>query len=203
MSTMQSGSNDQELNLTFERATNTGALCSFKCGQDLVDGIIKELDTYLPTNDLFLVKQGDEVVALFCISKNDYCLFLSDTTKEKMQDGVKPKPDSARDCGEEYWEQMLFNAVEISLLAVRADKRGRHIGSYIIEYVLHSLAGNPVEKREFLMVKALNIEEYTAVPFYAKCGFFPAQIEALGKSLAMYRIIPKHNGDDDSFSLRT
>ena len=54
--------------LTFERATNLAALQLFKCGQDEVDKIIKEdLSSLLPTNDLWLVKDGEEVVALFCL----------------------------------------------------------------------------------------------------------------------------------------
>ena len=54
--------------LVFEKATDIAALSCFKCGVAIVDAIIRtELKDCLPTNDLFLVKDGEEIVALFCI----------------------------------------------------------------------------------------------------------------------------------------
>lgn len=185
---MLSGSNNQDFkSLTFERATNCGALCSFTCGQDLVDGIIKELDTYLSTNDLFLVKEGNNVVALFCLGKYGHALFLPDKTKDKMRSGIKPKPSCLLDEDCSY-----FQSAEISLLAVREDCQGRHIGSFIIEQIMERLVNDDVAQRDFLIVRALCLTDYSAIPFYEKCGFTPAQEKQDGdNSLTMYRIIRK------------
>lgn len=107
---MLSGSNSKK-NLTFERATDLAALHSFKCGQEEVDHIIREELPYtLTTNDLYLVKDGDEVVALFCLQKDTHCLFLSDLAKENMQKGSKPKSESAREEGEEFWERFNYDS---------------------------------------------------------------------------------------------
>ena len=183
---MPSGSKDQELkNLTFERATGIGALHSFKCGQDIVDGIIQELDSYLSTNDLFLVKEDGIVVALFCLEKFGHSLFLPDKTLEKMRNGIKPKPSGCFDDEINYYQ-----AAEISLLAVKEDCQKRHIGSFIIEQVLDKLIQDNVAHREFLIVRALCVDNYSAVPFYLKCGFTPAQeIKEGDNSLTMYRVI--------------
>ena len=46
-------------NLIFERATDSSALSSFKCGVDIVDKIIQtELNDCLTTNDLYFVEDG-------------------------------------------------------------------------------------------------------------------------------------------------
>lgn len=192
---MQSGSKEGTLTtLTFERATNSAALCSFYCGQDVVDKIIHEkLDENLNVNDLFLVRDDKEIVALFCIGKGKYSLFLPDETKEKMKRGLKPFPEKACSEGEEYWERFNYGAVELSLLAVKKERRNRHIGSFIVEHVidyLKSFEGPEYKGCEFLMVRAFNSESYSAIPFYLKCGFFPAKAELPGRNLDMYRILP-------------
>ena len=42
---------------------------------------------------------------------------------------------------------------------------------------------------EFVTVRALKEENYTAVPFYKKCGFYPARKEQEGENLFMYRVV--------------
>lgn len=189
---MQSGSKNQKPKLTFERATNIGALHSFSCGQEDVDHIIREvLPDTLFDNELYLVKDGEEVVALFCLQIENHCLFLSDDTKGKMQAGTKPKPNSAIIKGDEFWERFNYDSRELTLLAVKKERRFQHIGSFIIESIIERLASDPNENREFIHVRALNTEEYSAIPFYRKCGFFPAVKEEKGVNLMMYRIIPQ------------
>ncbi len=178
--------------LTFERATDLSALHSFKCGQEEVDHIIQdELPYTLTTNDLYMVKYGDEVVALFCLQKDTHCLFLSDSAKKNMHMGSKPKPDSARREGEAFWERFYYDSRELTLLAVKEGLRGQHLGSFIVESVVEKLANDPDEKHDFLIVRALNTKHYTAVPFYKKCHFYAAANEIPGQNLMMYRIIPK------------
>lgn len=188
-----SGSKENSvINLMFERATNTAALRYFVCGQEIVDHIIGELESYLLDNDLFLVRDGEEVVALYCIQKNPHNLFISEDAKEKMKTGIKPVPDGAFSRGVCFWGLNHYSAIELSLLAVKKDRRGKHIGSFIIEHVIDTLSCDCEDNREFLIVKALDVGDYTAVPFYEKCGFFPAkEKERQEMELTMYRIIPK------------
>lgn len=186
---MQSGSNLEHRDLTFERASNTGALRSFKCGQAVVDGYIADLDSFLASDDLFLVKSGDEVVALFCLKKDDHELFLNDEIKEKMKKGIKPRPLGALD---EF--RYNYRSRELSLLAVKEEYQGNLIGSFIIEQVMERLVQEGVPEREFLIVRALCLKEYSAVPFYQKCGFTPAQEwKEEYESLMMYRVIDKQS----------
>ena len=195
---MSSGSKENKpKELVIERATNVGALCSFRCGQDLVDGIISELDTHLVTNDLFLVKERDELVAIFCLGKEGHNMFLSDGAKENMQKGVKPVPQraSAKEVQAFLETSFYFDSIELSLLAVKESKRGIHIGSFIIEKIIEAIANKPDNTREFLFVKALHLQDYSAVPFYLKCGFSPAQDEKIGRSLGMFRIIPRRGSE--------
>lgn len=194
-STVSSGSKCNPKELVVERATDIGALCSFRCGQDVVDGIIQEIDKYLSTNDLFLVKEENELVAIFCLEKFGHNMFLSDGAKQNMQKGVKPVPQraSTEELQEYLDSTFYFDSKELSLLAVKESERGRHIGSSIIENILDTIASDPNNNLEFLFVKALNLQDYSAVPFYRKCGFCPTQDEDLGKSMGMFRVIPKRD----------
>ena len=171
------------------------ALLFFKCGQDEVDKIIQnDLPSLLPTNDLWLVKDGEEVVALFCLQRDPYCLFLSDDVKEKMKEGEKPKPYEARQEGEAFWDKFFYESKELTLLAVKDNCRKQHIGAFIIESIVEMLA-NSEEKKELLSVRALNIDGYSAIPFYLKCHFIPASYQVPGQNLIMYRVIPRREKD--------
>lgn len=187
---MSSGSKDHELKeLTIERATDTCALHSFKCGQNLVDEVISELDDYLSNNNLFLVKDGEEVVALYCMRKDDHSLFLPSKTKERMINGLKPMPVGVIDEDQDY-----YRSAELSLLAVREDCQRRHIGSIIIEKVMDELVNERVPNREFLIVRALDVKDYSAIPFYRSCGFVSVRVQekdACDNSVMMYRVIGK------------
>ena len=58
------------------------------------------------------------------------------------------------------------------------------------EMVLVSeIAENNIVKCDFVAVRALKYMDYTAVPFYTKCGFFAAEQEEPGRNLFMYRVI--------------
>jgi ribosomal protein S18 acetylase RimI-like enzyme len=190
---MQSGSKEgTSKELTFERATNLAALHLFICGQEVVDKIIhEELPDLLGQHDLYYVKANGEVVALFCIQKDPHNLFFSDEVKEKMKAGTKPKPKSVSGDDDEFWDKFFCESIELSLLAVKEEHRGYHIGSFIIETVLDILSHDPEKKQDFLIVRALNLDNYSAIPFYSKCDFYPATKQVPGENLMMYHIIPK------------
>ena len=80
-----------------------------------------------------------------------------------------------------------------NLAALRCFKCGQEDVDHIIQDELpFTLTTNdPKENREFLFVRALNTDKYTAVPFYEKCHFYAAVKPVPGQNLMMYRIIPK------------
>lgn len=189
---MPSGSKQSTLKeLSFERATSLAALRLFQCGQEDVDKIIKDdLPFLLATNDLWLVKDEEEVVALFCLQRDPYCLYLSDVVKERMREGMKPKPITAQNEGNAFWDRFFYESKELTLLAVKEDRRNNHIGAFVIESIIEMLIGEGEEK-ELLSVRALNTNKYSAIPFYLKCHFTPARDQVPGQNLIMYRVIPR------------
>ena len=76
---------------------------------------------------------------------------------------------------------------------IKEDRREQHLGAFIIESIVEMLV-NSDEKKELLSVRALNIDGYSAIPFYLKCHFIPARDQVPGQNLIMYRVIPRAEG---------
>lgn len=188
---MQSGnSNISYQELIFERVNNTTALSNFSCGLDEIDEFIrKELFSYLRMGEcqLYLVKEGDKVVAMFCLDKSS--LHLSEVAKEKMHEGKKPMPSHNPESDDPYWWQTFYEAVEITYLAVDKSRQRHHIGSFIVEEIMKYVASLADYKGDFVTVRALQCNGYTAIPFYEKCGFALAEPKVADKNIFMYRIV--------------
>jgi GNAT superfamily N-acetyltransferase len=188
---MQSGSNlGSPKRLIFERATDAGVLSGFSCGIDSMDNFIhNELQDYIwmGSCQMYVVREEEEVVAMFCLDNHNLC--LSETVKEKMHEGLKPAPQNAPAPDSPYWLRPFFDAVEITYLAVSFDRQHQHIGSFIIERIIDKLAHDQDVHCDFVTVRALKHDDYTAVPFYLNCGFYPAEKEVEGRNLFMYRVV--------------
>lgn len=191
MSTKQFGSNtDAPRQLIFERVTDASILSNFLCGIDSMDNFIhSELQDYLLMGScqMYVIRDGEDIVAMYCLDQHNLC--LSEIVKEKMQDGSKPSPQDAPYADNPYWFKSFFDAVEITYLAVASSRQHQHIGSFIVERIMEQVAQNPDIHCDFVTVRALKHDDYTAVPFYRKCGFYPAEQEVEGRNLFMYRII--------------
>lgn len=191
MNTMQSGNNGKNpIKLSFERVTDVSALSNFTCGIDVIDDFIHcELQDYIYMGSCqpYLIRDNDEVVAMYCLDRHN--LLLSDDVKEKMNVGAKPAPQNAPGIDSPYWLNSFFEAVEITYLAVAKSRQRQHIGSFVIERIMAEVAKDEDVKCDFVTVRALKHNDYTAVPFYLNCGFFPAEKEQEGRNLFMYRII--------------
>ncbi len=111
-----------------------------------------------------------------------------------MKDGEKPKPIAARQEGEAFWDKFFYESKELTLLAVKEDRRKQHLGAFIIESIVEMLV-NSDEKKELLSVRAMNIDGYSVIPFYLKCHFIPARDQVPGQNLIIYRVIPRAEGD--------
>lgn len=188
---MPSGSNsDTPKQLVFERVTDASILSRFSCGIESMDEFIhQELQDYIwmGSCQMYVIREGEEIVAMYCLDQHNLC--LSEVVKDKMKEGSKPSPQNAPDADSPYWFKPFFDAIEITYLAVSAGRQRQHIGSFIIESIMSQVAHDPDVHSDFVTVRALKHENYTAVPFYSSCGFFPAEKEVDGRNLFMYRIV--------------
>ena len=188
---MQFGNNSNSpKQLSFERTTDSSVLSNFSCGIDSMDEFIhNELQDYLwmGSSELYVIRENEDIVAMFCLDNHNLC--LSEVVKEKMQEGTKPSPQNAPDAESPYWLKTFFNAVEITYLAVSKSRQHQHIGSFVVERIMDKIAQDADISCDFVTVRALKHENYTAVPFYQKCGFYPAEKEVEGRNLFMYRIV--------------
>lgn len=154
--------------------------------------IHNELQDYVNMGSckLYVVKRGGVTVAMFCL-ENSY-LALSEQAKENMREGKKPMPEKAPEESDDYyWIKPLYQATEITYLAVADNEQHKHIGATIIESVVDKVAHSKEFQGEFVTVRALNQHDYTAIPFYEKCGFTPAVERIEGQNLFMYRLVPQ------------
>lgn len=188
---MQSGNNSRPIKqLTFERTTEASVLSCFFCGIDSMDDFIhKELQNYISMGNcqMYIVRDGEDIVGMFCLDNHN--LYLSEVVKEKMQDGSKPSPQDVPEADNPYWYKTFFEAVEITYLAISKEWQRQHIGSFVVEHIMDKIAHDENVHSDFVTVRALKHDDYSAVPFYQKCGFFPAEEEIEGRNLFMYRIV--------------
>lgn len=179
--------------LIFERAGDSCVLSNFSCGIAVIDDFIhNELQDYLDMGscNLYTVKEDDSIVAMFCLENSN--LTFSESAKENMRQGKKPASDNAPSSPDDfYWLKPMHEATEITYLAVSFDKQHRHIGSTIIENIVKMVRMNQDYVGNFVIVRALNMDDYSAIPFYRKCGFTPAAEERKNQNLFMYRVVKK------------
>lgn len=184
---------DNNKHFIIERAFTANVLSNFYCGIGSLDSFIhKELQDYLDMGScrLFVVKEDAEIVGMFCLDNSN--LTLSESAKKNMREGRKPLPDNApKDSDDFYWLKTMYDATEITYLAVQKEKQHNYLGSSIIEAIMDRVSKNIDFKGDYVIVRALNEADYSAIPFYKKCGFTPAANEIKGKNLFMYRVVKK------------
>ena len=130
------------------------------------------------------------------LSLGNDTLNLDDDDKDDMRSGYIPKPTIALE-DQSFLAEKEFPAVEITYLAVEKGRRGQGIGEYIISQVeAKVLRDNP--ECEFITVEAYKTKDYSAVGFYDRCDFTPAELPLGYKdTLRMYKVLhPIHRKDD-------
>lgn len=187
---MLSGNKEEEyINLVFERIDDASVLSNFYCGIDEMDEFIhNKLQDYLKKAgcDTYTIKQGDEIVAMLSLGEDT--LSLDDDDKDDMRSGFVPKPNIALD-NKDFFAEKDFPAIEIAYLAVKKEKRKQGIGEYIISQV-EKKAQRDNPECEFLTVEAYKTKKYSAVGFYNKCDFTPAEVPLSYKdTLRMYKVL--------------
>lgn len=186
---MQSGNNEEYIDLIFERIEDASILSNFYCGiPDMDDFIHEKLQGYLNRTecDAYVIKQNDDIVAMLSLGNDT--LSLDDDDKDEMKSGFIPKPTVALE-KQSFLEETEFPAIEITYLAVERDRRGQGIGEFIINQVEKKvLRDNP--ECEFITVEAYKTKDYSAVGFYARCHFTPAEPPIGYKdTLRMYKVL--------------
>ena len=163
---------------SIKRADDISALFNFRCGVKAMDDFIhdkeKGLAKYieLKLSKLWLVYEGEEVVAFFALSKDALVLNSQDRNiieKDKNKSSALPAKEE-----NVFWEQEKYPAIEIDYLAVREDKRTENncnLGSTIIESIAHIAANDNLTSTLFLTVEALHTDYYSTIGFYKKCNF--------------------------------
>ena len=152
------------------------------------DFIHERLQEYLTRTgcDAYTVMLGEEIVAM--LSLGDDTLTLDEDDKDDMKSGFIPKPNIALE-NQEYLLENEFPAVEITYLAVDKKWRGQGIGEYIISQV-ESKVQNERPECEFITVEAYIKDGYSAVGFYNRCDFTPAEPPMGYKdTLRMYKVL--------------
>ena len=186
---MQSGNSTDFVDLIFERTDDASVLSNFYCGIKEMDVFIhNKLQGYLDRTgcDIYIVRQKDEIVAMFSLGNDT--LDLDEDDRDDMKSGFVPKPAIALE-DTDFFSEKEFEAIEITYLAVEEERRGQGIGEYIISQIEGKiLCDNP--NCEFITVEAYKTKDYSAVGFYSRCGFTPAE-PPLGykDTLRMYKVL--------------
>ena len=187
---MLSGNKEEEyLDLVFERIDDASVLSNFYCGIEEMDEFIhNKLQEYLTKTgcDAYTVKEGDNIVAMLSLGEDT--LILDDDDKDDMRSGFVPKPNIALE-NKDFLEEKEFQAVEITYLAVEKERRGEGIGGFIISQIENKIQHDRPEC-EFITVEAYKTNKYSAVGFYSKCDFTPAEQPFSYKdTLRMYKVL--------------
>lgn len=173
------------LNLKIKPATDFSQLAGFYCGIKEMDDFIHqylEICSTIHLSNTYFVFKGHEIIALFALASGTVELDSEDF--DDIQTGARDHMDPLEfTANEEFLENYFythttFPSVELQYLAVKekyrsdptANETGLHIGKYIIEAIVEK-SKNLYLGSMFITVDAYDTHEYSAVPFYEKCGF--------------------------------
>lgn len=165
--------------LDIRRADDTSALFDFNCGVKSMDDFIHDPKNGLAKfiklrlSNLWIVFEGEQVVAFFALSK-DALMLNSEDRKTIERDKEKAASLAAPEDADKLWEKEKYPAIEIDYLAVCKEKREEpedHLGTAIIQKIAQFAAADKLSATMFLTVEALDTKEYSAVKFYRNCDF--------------------------------
>ena len=125
----------------------------------------------------YVASSGDEIVAMFALSFDS--LDLDSDDKEELVSGASSAatPQINFDYEDTFWAKPRYPALDIAYLAVSEKFRGHHIGRTLIEQIAERARQQTFVGCQFLTVEAYCTQEYSAVGFYAKCGFAASEIK--------------------------
>ena len=158
--------------LRFSEELSADILSNFECGiLEMDDFIHKSLGPFLKNDPRYKLNiVTDDVFGIVAMLVTSPGIFVDN--EGEFQDIPYGKPWSYIGEDSELQSGTMFPSLEIDYLAVRKDLRGSGYGSWIItEIALMAKSKNYY----FLTVDAYHSNEYSAIPFYEKQGFFALQ----------------------------
>lgn len=159
--------------LLFSKESDAKILHDFECGIDAMDEFIHgDLDSFLkndPRYQFFVVreKESEQIVAMYVISNG---IFIDNNNEFNYLPFGEPW--GYLDDDWELHESTKYSTLEIDYLAVKRELRERGYGRQIINELSRMAAQKDLF---FLTVEAYYDNNYSAIPFYEKNGFFPLQ----------------------------
>ncbi len=171
--------------LEIRPASDFSQLAGFCCGLEEMDNFIH---SRLATCDqihfvnTYFVFHEEEVIALFSLSTGSVILDSDDF--EDIQMGARNRMHSLEFTTDEdflenyFYVHRTYPTIELQYLAVREDYRSKqdssseklHVGKVIIDAIVAKAKSLDLGAM-FISVDAYDTDEYSAVPFYEKCGF--------------------------------
>ncbi len=153
----------------FERAEDTSALSNFYCGLSSMDNFIHDkergLEKYvkLRLTNLWIVKSGVDVIALFALSKGTLTL-SSDDRNNLERSGMQIDEKI-------FYDRATYPSIEIDYLAISETMSRQSIGSFILNEIAKQAMADRLSATMFLTVEAIDTLAYSAVRFYKKNDF--------------------------------
>lgn len=149
---------------------------SFECGVPTMDKFIHNgLQQSIAHHycQLYTATMNQELVAIFALCFDSIDLDSDD--KEDLQLGFSQAgtPEVCNDYEDIFYSKQRYPALDIAYLAVKKEYRQQRIGESIVNSIKQMARQQKMAGCQFLSVEAYNIPEYSAVPFYDKCGFAP------------------------------
>lgn len=159
--------------------STTACLDDFMCGIPAMDKFIHEglqqsIDHHYCR--LYTATANGTIVAMFALSFDSIDLDSDD--KEEIASGISTTgtPELTYDYEDTFYSKKRYPALDIAYFAVKKEYRNKHIGQRLISAIKEMEREQKVGGCQFLSVEAYNIPEYSAVPFYDKCGFAPNEL---------------------------
>lgn len=167
-------------------------LCGFQCGVPRMDQFIQgqlKLSVMHHYCQLYIVRYGEEVLALFALSFDSLEMDYEDKTD--IVDGMRKR---FSDGGFEYRDLLLdklhYPALAIAYLAVNHAYQKMGLGRAIVEMIVERAQSQTLAGCQFLTVDALVTDPYNTYTFYSKCGFIPSEYpNSLKDTRRMFRML--------------
>lgn len=176
--------------LNIRPLSNFDELLNFYCGIEKMDSFIHDGLRQSVENSyckVYLVYNSrKQLVAFFALSFDSLQLDADDIDDLQQGWSGTSTPDITSEYLDTFWSKVRYPAVEIAYLAVQEEYRNRNIGRSLVESIAQMARNQKMAGCQFLTVDALATKEYSAVEFYEKCHFAPAQPVPVRETLRMY-----------------
>lgn len=169
---------------------NLDVLLDFNCGVEKMDtfihgGLRQSVEnSYCKVYGVYNCDK--QLIAFFALSFDSLQLDADDADDLLHGWSGTTTPDVTPEYIDTFWSKVRYPAIEIAYLAVSEKYRNKNIGRSLIESIAQMARSQKIAGCQFLTVDALATKEYSAVGFYSKCFFAPAEPVPVRDTLRMY-----------------